>query len=84
MTVPSPNTVTIQAVMVSNPSIAGTISETVTSAGLSPNVADRFLEQTTFGPTPQLVLQVQQTGLQNFLTNQLSLPMTPYPNPDAS
>lgn len=70
--------------MVSNPSVMGAISETVTSAGLSPNVADRFLEQTTFGPTSPLVLQVQQTGLQNFLTNQLSLPVTPYPNPDPS
>jgi uncharacterized protein (DUF1800 family) len=46
-------------------------------------VADRFLEQTTFGPTPQLVGQVQYSGLQGFLTQQYGLPVTPYPDPAA-
>ena len=76
--VPNPAAVTIQAAMSSNPSISGTMTATITGAGLSVNVADRFLEQTTFGPTQPLIAQLQQTGLQNFLANQLALPVTPY------
>lgn len=45
--------------------------------------ADRFLQQTTFGPTPTLITQVQIQGLQNFLTSQFALPVTPYPDPIA-
>ena len=48
---------------------------------ISPNVADRFLEQTTFGPNPALVAQVQQSGLPAFLTNQFGAPVTAYPTP---
>ncbi|HTS11829.1 MAG TPA: DUF1800 family protein [Candidatus Limnocylindrales bacterium] len=51
---------------------------------ITPEVADRFLEQTTFGPTPPLITQVQETGLQGFLTQQFSLSATPYATPDAS
>jgi uncharacterized protein (DUF1800 family) len=59
---------------------SGTLTAQVVQA-ISPNVADRFLEQTTFGPTPALVAQVQQSGLQAFLTNQFSMPATPYADP---
>jgi uncharacterized protein (DUF1800 family) len=45
------------------------------------NVADRFLEQTTFGPTTALITQVQYSGLQGFLTAQYALPITKYPLP---
>ena len=48
---------------------------------IPPNVADRFLEQSTFGPTPALVAQVQQSGLQAFLTSQFATPVTAYPAP---
>jgi uncharacterized protein (DUF1800 family) len=78
ISVPNPAAVTIQAAMVSNPSIAGTMTATITSAGLSANVADRFLDQTTFGPTSPLIAQVQQTGMQNFLANQFAMPVTVY------
>lgn len=61
---------------------SGTLTAQVVQA-ISPNVADRFLEETTFGPTPVLVAQVQQSGLQAFLTNQFSAPVTPYPDPGA-
>ena len=37
--------------------VVGTIS-------VAADVADRFLEQTTFGPTPALITQVQYSGLQ--------------------
>jgi uncharacterized protein (DUF1800 family) len=45
--------------------------------------ADRFLQQTTFGPTPALITQVQIQGFQNFLNAQYALPVTPYPDPIA-
>ena len=54
--------------------VVGTIS-------IAANVADRFLEQTTFGPTTDLITQVQYSGLQGFLTAQYTLPITKYPMP---
>ena len=54
--------------------VVGTIS-------ISANVADRFLEQSTFGPTTALISQVQYSGLQGFLTAQYALPITKYPLP---
>jgi uncharacterized protein (DUF1800 family) len=54
--------------------VVGTIS-------IAANVADRFLEQTTFGPTTDLITQVQYSGLQGFLTTQYALPITKYPMP---
>lgn len=54
--------------------VVGTIS-------VAADVADRFLEQTTFGPTPALITQVQYSGLQGFLTAQFALPVTKYPLP---
>ena len=44
----------------------------------------RFLEQSTFGPTPALIKQVQQIGFAPFLTNQFTAPATSYPDPAAS
>src|SRR6204780_2693565 len=57
-----------------NAEVVGTIS-------VAANVADRFLEQTTFGPTTALITQVQYGGLQGFLTAQNPLPITKYPLP---
>jgi len=45
------------------------------------NIADRFLQQSTFGATPQLVSQVQNSGLQAFLSSQFGAPVTQYPQP---
>ena len=59
----------------------GISAEVVGTISIAANVADRFLQQTTFGPTPQLVSQVQYSGLQGFLTQQYGLPVTPYPSP---
>jgi uncharacterized protein (DUF1800 family) len=56
-------------------------AEVVGSIVVAANVADRFLEQTTFGPTPALITQVQNSGLQDFLTAQYALPITKYPLP---
>src|SRR5438105_15252783 len=39
--------------------------------------AARFLTQSTFGPTTNLIAQVQQNGFANFLVQQFSAPATP-------
>src|SRR5215510_12807412 len=38
-----------------------------------------FLEQSTFGPTPELIARVQQTGFETFLDEQLAAPTSDYP-----
>ncbi len=43
--------------------------------------AVRFLEQSTFGPTPALVAQVQQIGFPAFLTSQFATSGSTYPDP---
>ena len=84
-TIPSSQTGSVQ-ISVTNPdpgsATSGFLMAQVVKA-IAPDVADRFLEQTTFGPTPALVTQVQQSGLQAFLTNQYATPVTPYPDPAA-
>lgn len=76
------------AVEVTNPdpgsaSSNGVSAQVVGTISIGASVADRFLEQTTFGPTSQLVTQVQYSGLQGFLTQQYGLPVSPYPDPAA-
>jgi hypothetical protein len=39
----------------------------------------RFLEQTTFGPTPALMARVRQAGLPAFFDEQLATPESPWP-----
>ena len=47
-----------------------------------PSAADtvRFLEQSTFGPTPELIARVQQIGFESFLDEQVGAPMIDYPD----
>lgn len=45
--------------------------------------AARFLEQSSWGPTPATIAQVQQIGLQAFLQQQFSAPVSTYPTPSA-
>ena len=40
----------------------------------------RFLDQTTFGPTPALIAHVRQIGMQGFLDEQFALPESTWPN----
>ena len=56
-------------------------AQVANSAQVTPAVASRFLEQTTFGPTTQLIAQVQGSGFEGFLTSQFSLPVSPYADP---
>jgi uncharacterized protein (DUF1800 family) len=46
--------------------------------------AVRFLEQSTFGPTPSQVGQVAQAGFDQFLQAQFAAPISTYPAPSAS
>ena len=57
------------------------VSAQVVGVLVTPEVADRFLEQSTFGPNPNLITTVQQTGLQGFLTNQFATPASVYTTP---
>lgn len=52
------------------------------SAGPSFEEAVRFLEQATFGPTPELIAHVQQVGFEGFLAEQFALPRFVYPTLD--
>lgn len=75
------NPVKIDASIATNTTITGFAMETLLSAGLDPNIADRFLEQTTFGPTTRLVSTMSETGTSYFLTNQLAMPPTLFADP---
>ncbi|HMV47404.1 MAG TPA: DUF1800 family protein [Blastocatellia bacterium] len=44
----------------------------------------RFLDQSTFGPTPALIAQVKQSGMQGFLNQQFALPESALPNPSTA
>jgi len=75
-------------VAVQNPEPGGATSTTFATAqvlsGQSETAATaaRFLEQSTFGPTPLLMNQVRQVGFARFLTDQFAAPMSTYPDPD--
>jgi uncharacterized protein (DUF1800 family) len=68
-----------------DPGAAASSSLTATVVGgespVSAAAAVRFLEQSTFGPTPELVSQVQQDGFAPFLQVQLAAPTSTYPTP---
>jgi uncharacterized protein (DUF1800 family) len=51
---------------------------------LSATAAARFLEQSTWGPTEQSIAHVQQIGLQAFLNEQFSAPISYYPAPGST
>ena len=54
----------------------------VGSSGGNLSTADivRFLEQSTWGPTPELIEHVRQVGFDAFLTEQFEAPMSSYPS----
>jgi hypothetical protein len=78
------------AVQVINPGTGSPTSNTLqvqvgaSNTGLTPAAAARFLEQSTFGPTPALIQHVQQVGLQPFLNEQFSATASTYPTPPAN
>jgi uncharacterized protein (DUF1800 family) len=58
-----------------------TTTTTTQSQVVTPVAADRFLEQSTFGPTSASMSQLEQTGFTAFLNDQFTQPMSTYPDP---
>jgi len=59
----------------------GALSEAAVAQPPSERAAVRFLQQSTFGPTPDLVRRVQELGFEGFLEAQFALPPSTYPDP---
>jgi uncharacterized protein (DUF1800 family) len=72
----SPCTVTLTAPMVV------TATFTPLATGLTDAEAKRFLEQATWGPTPELIAHVKAVGKEGFLNEQFSASPATYPDPD--
>ena len=80
---PASSTVTIRAVSSVNTALVGQASLTLidTMPTSSPLVsAARFLEQSSFGPTPATLARVQQIGVNAYLDEQLNMSPTPIPD----
>jgi len=58
-----------------------TQSFTLTVNQVSAITAVRFLEQSSWGPTPATISQVEQVGLQTYLQQQVSAPISTYTTP---
>ena len=77
------------AITVTNPNpgtaTSSALNAQVVNGGqvLSATAAVRILEQSTFGPTPALVNQLQQTGIDTFLQGQFNAQASTYPTPGA-
>ncbi len=77
-------------IVVNNPDPGAASSATLTASvvaaaqPVSQVAAVRFIEQSTFGPTPSLVNQVAQSGFDIFLQQQFSAPASAYPTPAAT
>ncbi len=82
-TMPASNAVTIRATSVASPSSYAQASVTLT-APPPPTISlssARFLEQSSFGPSPATLARVQQLGLPAYLDEQFGLPETAIPTP---
>ena len=64
-----------------NISTTSAIAQVTTGTVQTVQAAVRFLEQSTFGPTPALITQVQQIGFPEFLTSQFATSGSTYPDP---
>lgn len=79
-----------QPLVVQNPNPGGVASKPISLLVLNPALqvnavtAARFLEQSTWGPTPSTILHVQQVGLQGFLNEQFAAPVSKYNSPGAN
>jgi hypothetical protein len=76
--IPASGVVTVTAVSVADATKKATASASI----LDPKAisSGRFLEQSTFGPTPQLMAHVRQVGFDAFLDEQFATPESPWPN----
>ena len=64
-----------------NGSTTSVTADVITGNAVTPQAAARFLDQSTFGPTPALITQVEQTGFAEFLTSQFATSGSTYPDP---
>jgi uncharacterized protein (DUF1800 family) len=55
--------------------------QVTTATVVSSAAAVRFLEQSTFGPTPALITQLQASGFVPFLTSQFAATQSTFPDP---
>lgn len=80
---PSVSTVTVRAAAVANPSSTAQATVTLTSPPPPPVslTAARFLEQSSFGPSPATLARVQQIGIDAYLDEQFAMPETQIPVP---
>ena len=76
--VPAPNVVTVRATSVASP--AAYSQSLVTLSAPEPPPAwlsgARFLEQSSFGPTPQSLAKLKQEGIEAYLDEQFTMPET--------
>ncbi|HKV39144.1 MAG TPA: DUF1800 family protein [Blastocatellia bacterium] len=78
---PSSGTITITAVSVADGVTQGIASVTMSVAPDPLAITyGRFLEQATFGPTPQTLAEVRQSGIPAFIEQQFTIPESPWPN----
>ena len=80
--IPTSGIATVSAVSVADGLTQGTA--TVTIQDPQAITYGRFLEQSTFGPTPQLMAHVRQVGIQAFLDEQFAMPESSWPAPNVA
>lgn len=80
---PASSTVTIRATSVAAPGAFAQVTVTLTAPPPAPVWLHgaRFLEQSSFGPTPATLAKIQQIGIQAYLDEQFTLPETVIPTP---
>lgn len=81
--VPATPTVSVRATSVANPNVFAQAALTITPPP-PPSISlanARFLEQTSFGPSPAALARVAQLGFSAYLDEQMALPETPIPTP---
>ncbi len=81
---PNPSTVNVTATSVANPSAFAQAAVTLAKVPPPPAVwltGARFLEQSSFGPSPTTLARVQLLGISAYLDEQFALPETAIPVP---
>ncbi|MBL8222469.1 MAG: DUF1800 domain-containing protein, partial [Bryobacterales bacterium] len=71
---PDPGTVSSNAVVV---------PVRVANPQMTPEAAARFLQRTSWGPSPESIAQLQQKGIATWLNEQRTAPISPLPEPVA-
>jgi uncharacterized protein (DUF1800 family) len=80
--IPTSGSATVSAVSAADNVTQGTA--TVTIQDPQAIAYGRFLEQSTFGPTPQLMAHARQVGMPDFLDEQFAMPESAWPSLSAA